>query len=142
MTALPQDVRYAFRSLARSTGFTLAAVITFALGIGANVAIFSVVNSVLLRPLPFKQPNSLVSVWANGAPSRGVFATIRDRSQSYQQIAAYHEGAGLTLTGPGEPERIDGASGTATLFPVLGVAPALGRNFVPNEDQPGNDHVV
>lgn len=142
MTALPQDVRYAFRSLARSAGFTLAAVITFALGIGANVAIFSVVNSVLLRPLPFKQPNSLVSVWANGGPSRGVFATIRDRSQSYQQIAAYHEGAGLTLTGRGEPERIDGASGTATLFPVLGVAPALGRNFVPNEDQPGNDHVV
>ncbi|MGI9090649.1 MAG: ABC transporter permease [Gemmatimonadaceae bacterium] len=142
MSALPHDFRYAFRSLARSIGFTLAAIITFALGIGANVAIFSVVNSVLLRPLPFKQPDRLVSVWAKGGPSRGVFAAIRDRSRSYQQLAAYRQGTGLTLTGRGEPERIDGALGTATLFPVLGVAPALGRNFVSGEEQAGNDRVV
>lgn len=142
MSALPQDLRHAFRALARSIGFTLAAVFTFALGIGANVAIFSVVNTVLLRPLPFKQPDRLVSMWASHGPSRGEFIAIRDRSRSYQQIAAYQQGAGLTLTGRGEPERIDGAFGTATLFPLLGVAPRLGRNFAPNEEQPGNDRVV
>jgi putative ABC transport system permease protein len=142
MSALSQDIRHAFRSFPKSVGFTVTAILTFALGIGTNVAIFSVVNAVLLRPLPFKQPAQLVSVWANGGPSRGVFATIRDDSRSYQQIAAYQEGAGLTLTGLGEPERIDGASGTATLFLVLGVAPVLGRNFAPSEEQPGADHVV
>lgn len=142
MSVLPQDVRYAIRSLARNIGFTLAAVVTLALGIGANVAIFSVVNSVLLRPLPFEHPDRLVGVWAKGGPSRGVFTEIRDRSRSYQQLAAYQTGSDLTLTGRGEPERIEGASGTANLFPVLGVAPVLGRSFAPRENQPGNDRVI
>ncbi|HEY5087410.1 MAG TPA: ABC transporter permease, partial [Gemmatimonadaceae bacterium] len=143
MTALLQDVRYAVRSFGKSAGFTAAAVLTLALGIGANTAIYSVVHSVLFRPLPFSNPERLVMVWANGGPSRAVYEEVRAKARLYQDLAAfYYPEGGATLVSRGNPERIVVASGTSNLFPVLGVAPALGRNFAPSEERTGNDNVV
>ena len=143
MSALLQDLRYTARSLPRSVGFTVAAILTLAFGIGANTAMFSIVNSVLLRPLPYANPDRLVSVWTNGGPqTRGVFADIRTRSGVYEQVAAYNQSSAFTLLSRTAPERIDGASASPNLFTTLGVAPALGRNFSAAEDQAGNDHVV
>ncbi len=143
MSALLKDLRYTARSLPRSIGFTVAAILTLALGIGANTAMFSIVNSVLLRPLPYANPDRLVSVWTNWGPqTRGVFADIRTRSRVYEQVAAYNKSSAFTLVSKTAPERIDGASASPNLFTTLGVAPALGRNFSAAEDQAGNDHVV
>ncbi len=142
MSALLQDIRYALRSIPRSIGFTVAAVLTLALGIGANTAIFSVVNSVLLRQLPFVDPGQLVSVWPTGGATRGMFAAIAKRSRSYEQVGAYSQGGALTLTGIGEPERIESSATSPNLLSVLGVAPALGTAFAPTADQPGNAAVV
>jgi putative ABC transport system permease protein len=133
----------------KNPGFTLIAVITLALGVGANTAIFSVANTALLRPLPYQNPDELVMVWETapklGFPHNDVapanFIDWRDQNRVFTQIAAFG-GASLSLTGRGEPERIEGERVSASLFPLLGVAPALGRVFTEQEDRSGAQSVI
>ena len=149
MRTLLQDLRYAARMLHKHAGFTFAAILTLALGIGANAAIFSVANTVLLRPLPYRQPDELVMVWETaprlGFPHNDVapanFIDWRDQNRVFAHIAAFG-GDSLTLTGHGDPERIEGQRVSASLFSVLGVAPAIGRTFAAEEDTPGAGNVI
>jgi putative ABC transport system permease protein len=146
-----QDVRYAARSLRKSPGFTFVAAITLALGVGANAAIFSVVNTVMLRPLPFAQPEALIRIWESNvergwptfAASHPNFLDFRAQATSVQSMAATTN-AGFTLTpANGDAEVIQGMNVTATFLPTLRVTPALGRNFTAEEDRPGgNTRVV
>src|SRR5256886_1037940 len=144
-----QDLRYGARMLLKNPGFTTVAVIALALGIGANSAIFSVVNTVLLRPLPYKNPERLVMVWEENSkqgfprdtPSPANFLDWRDQNQVFESMAAIAE-ASFNLTGAGDPERIDGRGVSASLFSLLGVEPQLGRAFRPEEDKAGANHVV
>ena len=144
-----QDLRYSSRTLMKRPAFTAVAVLTLALGIGANTAVFSVVNAVLLRPLPYPNADRLVTVWGNlhregltkMTASVPEFTDYQQRSQVFAQLAAYGWQS-FNLTGDGSPERVVGARVTASLFPVLGVAPVLGRSFLLEEDQPGRDQVV
>jgi len=144
-----QDVRYGLRMLGRNPGFTAVAVLTLALGIGGNTAIFGVVNAVLLRPLPFRNSNQLVRIWAkdmrNGSQhdvaSYPDFADWAAENHSFQQLAAY-SGRAYNLSGGDRPERLRGSRISAGLFETLGVKPALGRDFLPEERQPGRSHVV
>ena len=146
MDILRQDLGYAARRLRQAPGFTLVAVATLALGIGANSAIFSVVNAVLLRPLPFAEPERLVRVaqlW-KGEPAVYTppnFLDTQARAQSFAGMAAL-DTTGLTLTGRGAPARLDGAEVSAAFFDVLGVRPALGRGFLREENEPGKTKVV
>src|SRR5215471_7743717 len=145
---LGQDIRYALRMLAKNPAFTAIAVIALALGIGANTAIFSVVNAVLLRPLPFKHPEQLVMLWENAAhlgfpkdtPSPANFLDWQRQAQSFTGMAAMAERS-FNLTGVGEPERLEGRRVSANLFDLLGVPALLGRTFVTDDDRPGT-HVV
>ncbi len=136
-----QDLRYALRMLLKNPGFTLIAVFTLSLGIGANTAIFSVVNAVLLNPVPYYDPQRLVwvtEIFAN-RDLRCAFAPHytywQAQSQAFEHLVAY-EWKRIDLTGRGEPERLESLSITANLFPALGVAPQVGRAFTPEEDQP------
>jgi putative ABC transport system permease protein len=132
----------------RRPGFTALAVITLALGIGANSAIFSVVRAVLLRPLPYAEPDRLVSLHTRGlAFAQGDWLSQPEiwdieTVPSVAGVAAYSDGVALNLTGRGEPERAIGAAATASLFPLLGIAPLVGRAFGPEEDVPGGPDVV
>jgi len=141
MTTLWQDIRYGVRKLRKNPGFTAVAILTLALGIGPNTAIFSVVNAVLLRPLPYPEPGQLVQLRADwsGKPSTAIgsaiFVEIKAQSQSLARIAAY-SGGDMTLTGAGSAERVVAGAVTADFFPLLGVQPALGRNFTREEDTP------
>ncbi len=144
-----QDLRYGVRMLLKQPGFTLIAVLTLALAIGANSAIFSVVNTVLLRPLPLPEPERLMVFW-HSAPAKGLpevllndalFAFYRDRSQVFEKMAAY-ESARYTLTGAGDPELLIGARVTFNYFQTLGREPLHGRVFLPQEDTPGNNSVA
>ncbi len=143
MDSLFKDIRFGVRSLLKRPGFTAIAIITLALGIGANTAIFSVVNALLLRPLPFKEPARLVQVWeANYKRGRNTmdvsypnFADWRDQNQVFEQIAAYSDET-FNLTDTGEPERIQGEIVSPSLFPLLGIRPVLGRVLLPEEDYP------
>lgn len=135
------DLRYATRTLFRSPTFAVVAVLTLALGIGANSAIFSVVNAVLLRPLPYGEPAALVSVW-DGGHSKAEFTRVRDQNGTLEGVAAYLDRVGFGLSGDGEPARLTGAYASADLFRVLRAGPALGRTFSPGEDVPGNDLLV
>ena len=143
------DVRYAFRTLRRNPGFAIVVLLTLALGIGANAAIFSVVNGVLLRPLPYRDADRLMVIWGdlrrpgvNQIPaSAGEYLDYRDRSHAFEQVAAY-DTVGFNLTGGGEPERVEGAVVTTTFFALLGASAQVGRTFVAAEDQPGRDDVV
>jgi putative ABC transport system permease protein len=144
-----QDIRYGIRMMFKQKGFTLVAVLTLALGIGANTAIFSVVNAVLLRPLPFTNPERLLWIggWAGNDKEQGVtpadFLDYREQSQSFEQLAAsVSEGVPMNLSGDGEPERLKGALVTANYLDVFGVKPALGRTFVVEEGQEGGARVV
>jgi len=149
---LTRDLRYALRTLVRWPGFTAVVVLTLALGIGANAAIFGVVNAVLLRPLPFADPDRLVFLL--GTPTDGDsakvgqstsypdYADFRDRARSFRQLAAVSVRP-TTVTGRSfEPAIVSGAPVTANLFATLGVAPAMGRGFLPEEDRPGGAPVV
>ena len=145
MHTLLQDLRYGARMLLKQPGFTLIAVLTLALGIGANTAIFSVVNAVLLRPLPFREPERVVMVWNNGAAAAGGDRTPlavadlldwRGQSRSFESIAAFNY-LSVNVTGGETPERVLGAGVSANFFSVLGVKAALGRTFLPDEDRPG-----
>ena len=143
------DVRYAFRTLRKNPGFTAIVLLTLALGIGANAAIFSVVNGVLLRPMPYHDADRLMVIWGdlhragvNEIPtSAGEFVDYRDRSHAFEQLAAY-DTLGFNLTGNGEPERVEGAVVTASLFPLLGVSAQVGRTLLREEEEPGRGNVV
>jgi putative ABC transport system permease protein len=142
------DVRFAVRSLRKHPGFTAVVLLTLALGIGANAAIFSVVHAVVLRPLPFRNADRIVVIWGDlqrpGVEeipgSAGEYVDFRDRNRSFDAVAAY-DTRGFNLTG-GEPERIDGAVVTPTLFALLGVAADIGRTFLPDEEQAGREQVA
>jgi len=143
METLLQDIRYGIRMLLKSPGLSIVATVALALGIGANTAIFSVVNGVLLRPLPFPDPDSLMAVFETdqqrgqlrGSHSFPNFFDLREQNQTFERLAAYH-GSDFILTGSGEASRLQGAVVTWDLFPLLGVAPSLGRSFAPQEDKP------
>jgi predicted permease len=144
-----KDLRYALRMLANKPGFGVVAVLTLAVGIGANTAIFSVVNSLLLHPLPFDKPDRLVWLWGTN-PKNGIkeeyasppdFLDWKSQNQTFEDMATVG-GALPTLTGLGEPERVLAAYVSSNFFSVLGVRPELGRTFLPDDDQPGKDHVL
>ncbi len=150
MQTLWQDLRYGARMLLKKPGFTLIAVLTLALGIGANTAIFSVVNALLLRPLPFKEPERIVMVWNKGpAEAGGDRAPLdvadlldwRAQQHSFEGIAAFRYDL-FAVTGGETPEQVRGVGVTANFFAVLGVQAALGRTFWPDEDRPGAERVV
>ncbi len=140
-TTLSQDVRYAFRGLRRAPGFTGVAVLTLALGIGANTAIFSLVNAALLRPLPFKDPDQLVFLWNTNAGREpepigpGRLMDFRAQTASFGALAGISH-LSLTLTGRGDPERISGSSVSSNFFDVLGARPLLGEPFHSNAADP------
>src|SRR5881296_3666962 len=142
MQTLLQDLRYGARMLRKRPGVTLVAIITLALGIGANTAIFSVVNGVLLRPLPYKDPDRLVALWEN-VPSHGRwraapanFFDWKKQNTLFEDIAAYG-GSAMTLTGDGEPEQLIGTMVSSGYFGVVGVEPIRGWSFLPEEYEPG-----
>ena len=154
MGALGQDLRYGLRTLAKNPGFTAVAVLTLALGMGANTTIFSAINTTLLRRLPFPDPNRLVLVWETfgkgpnnwnivSAPN---FWDFERQSHSFQGMAIFDSaGRGYNLSAAGtkqEPEQVSGLRVSAGFFPVLGVKPFLGRTFLPEEEIRGNDHEV
>ena len=147
MKNLLKDIRHGMRSLLRQPAFTIVAVITLALGIGANTAIFSLVNAVLLRALPFDNPERLVSVakaaGEGGLPGLAGFQYLawKEKSTAFDGIAAYTDN-NFNLIGNGEPERISCAQVSASLFPTLGVPPLAGRTFLPEEDRPGQNQVA
>jgi putative ABC transport system permease protein len=146
---LLQDVRFAVRVLRKSPGFLVFAILALALGLGANAAIFSVVDAVLLRPLPFQKAGGLVEVWEDASrkgfpfdtPAPANFADWKCRNHVFEDMAAL-KGDLYALTGAGTPEQLEGSPVTANLFPLLGVSPILGRNFSPDEDRPGGPRVV
>ncbi len=146
MDALRQDVRYALRSLAKAPGFTAVVLLTLALGIGANTAIFSVVNGVLLRPLPYYQPERIAVVRETyGEGQRGTasgpnYIDWRDRNKSFEQLAA-HQVRFLTVLGEGDPEEVTAAFVSSNFFTMLGLPPVMGRGFAPGEDE-GEGSVV
>src|SRR6267142_2070911 len=147
MSNFLQDLRYAFRMLAKSPGFTLVAVLTLALGIGANTAIFSVVNAVLLRPLPYPEPNRLVFLgeWSEQIPEMSIsmanFNDWRNQNKVFEGMVAY-QNDNVVLTGRGEPERLRLRRITAGFFPTLRVKPLLGRELTPEDDKVGAARVV
>jgi len=144
-----QDLRYGFRTLLKNPGFTAIAVIALALGIGANSAIFSVVNTVLLRPLPYQDSDRLVMVWEDATmhgyprdtPAAANFVDWRTQNHVFEDMGAVAD-LSANLTGVGDPERIEAARANASVFSVLGLAPRLGRAFSPEEDQDGANKVV
>ena len=149
METLLKDIRYGVRGLWKRPGFTVVAVLTLALGIGANTAIFSVVNAVLLRPLQFRDPDRLVMIWEDATfagfprntPAPANYFDWKNQTQSFEDMAATREQT-FNLTGDGDPERVAAYAVTANFFPLLGVPPALGRTFVEDEDRPGASNVV
>lgn len=147
LETLWQDVRYGARTLRRWPGFTVVAVLTLALGIGANTAIFSVVNAVLLRPLPFRDPGKLCLVTESLpsfpilGPSYQNYLDFRDQAKSFEGIAAVHIDF-MNMTGRGEPQRLRTEMATASLFPLLGVNARRGHTFRTDEDRYGGPHVV
>jgi putative ABC transport system permease protein len=150
VNALIHDLRFGIRMMVRNPIFTLIAVVTLALGIGANTAIFSVVDAVLLRPLPYPQADRLVFLWSTmnsqGVPIAGSalpdYHAWRDQNRVFDGLAGFYYGDVTLSTSSGAPERIQGAYITANLFQVLQVSPALGRLFIPEEEQFGRHHVV
>lgn len=151
MRILIQDLRFALRQMAKKPGFTTVIVLTMALGIGANAAIFSVLDAVLLRPLPYSRPEGLVKLWTRftgiGLPndqnwvSAPEYWDFQQLNHSFSDLAAIASGS-VNLGVKGSPERVVGASVSTGLFPMLGAQPMLGRNFLSEEGQPGRDHEV
>ncbi len=147
MQTLWQDLRYGARILLKNPGFTLIAALTLSLGIGANTAIFSVINAVLLKPLPYAEPERLVAVWetrkdgGRGSVSYPNFADWRAQNGVFEQIAVYDEDT-MALTGVGEAANLRVVITAPDLFPLLGVRPQLGRSFLPEEEKAGSRVVV
>ncbi len=143
-----QDLRFAIRTLWKAPGFTAVAILALALGIGANTAIFTVINSVLLRPLPFKNPERIARISALQpglhrfpAMTDRDFLDFRKQSTAFEHVAAY-SGGPLSLTGIGEPSPVHGWAVTAGFWPTLGISPTLGRTFVPEEETAARGQVV
>jgi len=150
LESIGQDIRYGVRGLKRSPGFAVAAILMLALGIGANTAIFSLVRAVVLRPLPFPNPDRLVLIWddfsANGGPARvgpspADYVAWKERSRSFTDLAAFTT-ATYNLTASGEPAKLDGLRTTANMFAVLGMTPILGRTLDPADEGPDAAPVV
>jgi putative ABC transport system permease protein len=146
---LLQDIRYAFRILRRSPGFTATAIAALALGVGANTAIFTVVNTVLLQPLAYPQPDRLVQLELSSAEGNGNVTSIpkymvwREQTQVLQDVAAYDEGGpGVNLTGGDRPEQLKGVHVSASFFPLFGASMSAGRAFSADEDRPGGARLV
>ena len=145
METLIQDIKFGLRMLLKSPSLSIIATIALALGIGANTAIFSVVNAVLLRPLPFPNSESLMSVYETNVQRGGIrgshsypnFFDIRSQNTVFEHVAAFYN-ASFVMTGRGEPARLQGAVVTSDLFPLLSVAPMLGRTFLPDEEKPSS----
>src|SRR5436305_13599229 len=150
MENILQDIRYSFRTLSKNPGFAAVAVLTLALGIGANTAIFSVVENVLLRPLPYPQPENLLQIWNASPPqapraalSPGDYADWRLQNASFPEMGRYAQiSQGFNLTGEGDPQRVLGSYASAGLFPLLGIRLAAGHYFTPEEDRAGSSAVV
>ena len=150
MESFLQDVRYAIRTMGKNPGFTAVAILTLALGIGANTAIFSVVENLLLRPLPYPQPEKLVEIWNTYPPqvpraglSPGDYADWRRQNASFSDMGAYASNSqGFNLSGEGEPQRVEAGYADSGLFPMLGIRPAAGRAFFREEDRPGSAPIV
>ena len=144
MENLWQDIKYGVRMLLKSPSFSIVATIALALGIGANTAIFSVVDAVLLRPLPFPNPEQLMTIWESdnqrgqerGSYSYPNFRDLREQNHVFEHVSSYHN-SDFIMTGHGEPARLQGAVVNADLFPLIGIAPVLGRGFLAEEDKPG-----
>ena len=148
LEVLLQDLRFGVRMFVKNPGFAVAAVITLALGIGANTALFSVVNGVLLRPLPYRDPSRLVVVSLFNQKTQETFPLCdadfldwRAQNQVFTAVAAF-SGARFNITGSGAPEQVLGDEVTAEFFSTLGVKPSLGRTFLPDEDRPGSPRAV
>ncbi|HYY57309.1 MAG TPA: ABC transporter permease, partial [Pyrinomonadaceae bacterium] len=149
METLLKDIRYGLRMIAKSPGFTVIAVLALALGIGANSAIFSVVNAVLLQALPYERQEQLVYIWGTNvkrstnrnAASYPDFADFRDQNHVFEHMAAYTQSVAI-LTGIDAPEQLSGASASGDLFAVLGARPAQGRAFTPADEQPDSPRVA
>src|SRR5262245_24480756 len=148
MQTLWQDLRYTFRTLRSHPGFAVVAILALALGIGANTAIFTVLNAIVLRPLDFDHPNRLVVCWESN-PEKNLprmtvsainFTDWRAQNHVFEQMAAVGDRE-LNVGGAGEPESIKGAALSAGIFPLLRVKPLLGRVFTPEEDQQGRERV-
>ncbi|HKT48326.1 MAG TPA: ABC transporter permease, partial [Candidatus Acidoferrales bacterium] len=150
MQNFTQDIRFSVRSFVKNPGFTLVAVLTLALGIGANTAIFTVVQNVLLRPLPYPKPEQLVGIWNTYPPSvpraalsPGDYDDWRREAKSFSEMGGYAEiSKGVNLTGDGEPQRVLVGYASSSLFPMLGARAAAGRLFTPEEDRAGSAPVV
>src|SRR6516225_1266359 len=150
METLWQDLRYGVRALAKNPGFTTVAVLTLAVGIGANTAIFSVVQNLLLHPLPYPHPEQLVEVANTYFPqvpkaglTPGDYFDWRHQNASFSAMGAYTKILqGFNLSGDGEPQRIQAGFADSGLFPMLGIRPAVGRLFLPDEDRAGSAPVV
>jgi putative ABC transport system permease protein len=146
---LIQDIRYGLRQLRRNPGFTAVAIITLAVGIGATTAIFSVVDGILLKPLPYPHPNQLVSVWLTAPginikdlnPSAATYFVFRDQNRTFKDIGLYW-GYSVNITGLAEPEHVAGLDVTAGLLPTLGIRPMLGRWFTRADDSPGSPDTI
>ncbi len=146
---LLQDLRYALRTLAKNRAFSTVAILTLALGIGANTTIFTVVNGVLLKPLPYPEPDRLLMLWERQL-SDGTLGTVapanffdwREQSHSFIKMAAIDPYPDFILNGAGEPKRLSGGAVSSDFFPLLGVRMALGRSFLAEEDRPGQNRVV
>ena len=149
MNQLVRDLRQGIRMLRRNSGFTAVALLSLALGIGANTAIFSLVNAVLLRPLPFSQPERLAVVWEDASfvgfphntPAPANYWDWKNQNHTFKDMAAISD-KNFNLTGMGEPERVAAESVTANFFPLLGVSPLIGRTFSQEEDREGPNKVV
>src|ERR1700742_3256916 len=151
MQKLVQDLRYGLRMMFRNPGFTLVAIITLALGVGANTTIFSVVNAILLKPIPFPEPDRLVMIWDQHVQQPDNFNIVsapnfidwQQQNDVFESMAMFDSaGNGYNLTGGGEPESVSGVRVSASFFDVLGVKPRLGRGFLPEEETPGKHRVV
>jgi putative ABC transport system permease protein len=136
-----QDLRFAFRTLVKSPGFAAVVIITLALGIGVNTAIFSLVNGILLRPLPYPEPEQLVNASYTGPLPQGAVIGFQQRSKT-MELAAYSLGTGFNLSGDGTAVHINGTETTSNLFSLLGVNPLLGRTFHPGDELPGQDRLA
>src|ERR1051325_3279065 len=149
MTRLLQDFRYALRVLAKSPGLTVAAVLSLAIGIGANTAIFSVTNGLLLRPLPYPHADRLALIWLHSPgigimqdwPSPGQFLDLRQQNKSFEEMAIV-QGFNMTMTGRDEPQRVGAFFSSSNFFPMVGAKAALGRLLLPEDDQPGRQSVA
>jgi hypothetical protein len=147
MSLLFQDMRYAVRTLIAQRGFTMVAILTLALGIGANTAIFGIVDAVVLRPLPYSDPSRVVMLWSHWINwdktwlSQGELVDYQNQARSLQHMGGFQYSA-FNLTGGGEPLRIRAATVQPQVFAALGAQPILGRLFTADEDRPGHEHVA